>query len=238
MNSVNIHTIMERHRQRWEKTMAKYSSGIITRKKIQETCEDLFYHNGYKTTTIKDICQVAGVHPGSVSHHFNGKASIAAAIYEKMMAYLCKIMPRLFPKEDELTLLILQLAVHQKLFYDDERYRRFSIEFSNEYFPVNDIKDYQFYFSNVYAFARKRMDEKKANFYFAAYKGMDKGIEPYVEANLHSLSFEEVVRFTNEIYYSFLPKEELAMHVDRALELIADLRIENEGFTIRVEKRA
>ncbi len=61
--------------------MAVYKTGEKSRNKIIETCKELFYLNGYKNTTYKDICEKADSNPGLINYYFKTKKKIAEIIY-------------------------------------------------------------------------------------------------------------------------------------------------------------
>lgn len=218
--------------------MAQYSPGIATKNRIIESCRELFYKKGYINTTYNDICEFAQVNPGSIKYHFSDKNNIAAQIYSDMMMFIIQRTPLLFPNEDELVLLILQNGVYQRLFFDDALYRKFSIEFSSEYFSQYNISEYKGLFSNIYNFFLQKMDPKKVSFYFAAFISMDKGIESYIDANINSLTFNEAVTYMNELYYPFIPHEELHAKITRSLELLDTVEIKNTGFAVSMELKS
>lgn len=214
--------------------MARYSTGIATKKKIIDVCKDLFYNKGYRETTFKGICETAGVNPGSISYHFSDKKNIAAHIYKETMGTYMRQIPELFPEEDELTQLILQLGAHLRVFYADAAYRRFSIQFPSDYFYISNMSEYKTHFANIYSFLTKSMDLHKADFYIAAYATMDTGIETYIDLNIDKLTYEQAVMYSNELYLSFISNDERTRKIKRALELLNTLNIENNVFDIAI----
>lgn len=65
--------------------MANYKNGIITKNKIYETCKELFYLQGYKNTSYKDICAKADVSATTITHFFQSKKNIAIEIYSDFL---------------------------------------------------------------------------------------------------------------------------------------------------------
>ncbi len=57
--------------------MGKYSAGIATQEKIVNSAKKLFYSNGYKKTTIKDICEDADVLRTVFCYYFRDKGDLA-----------------------------------------------------------------------------------------------------------------------------------------------------------------
>ncbi|NTW71715.1 MAG: TetR/AcrR family transcriptional regulator [Eubacteriaceae bacterium] len=62
--------------------MAVYKSGEISKNKIITACKELFYLQGYRKTTYKDICKKADSNPGLINYYFKTKIKIAEIIYE------------------------------------------------------------------------------------------------------------------------------------------------------------
>ena len=56
------------------------AKGEITKDKIIKTARHLFKHQGYKNTTIDDICNSSGVKRGNLYFYFKGKENLAYAV--------------------------------------------------------------------------------------------------------------------------------------------------------------
>jgi AcrR family transcriptional regulator len=54
--------------------------GEITKDKIIKTARRLFKHQGYRNTTIDDICSSSGVKRGNLYFYFKGKENLAYAV--------------------------------------------------------------------------------------------------------------------------------------------------------------
>jgi len=54
--------------------------GEITKDKIIKTARHLFKHQGYKNTTMDDICNSSGVKRGNLYFYFKGKEDLAYAV--------------------------------------------------------------------------------------------------------------------------------------------------------------
>lgn len=54
-----------------------------TQVKILEAAEDLFWHNGYKATSIDQIAQKAGQSKGAVFHYFRNKNDVSVLALKK-----------------------------------------------------------------------------------------------------------------------------------------------------------
>jgi len=62
--------------------MANYMPGIFTRQKIVNAAKALFYENGVKKVTIKEICLAAGIRPSLFFHYFENKETLVSAIWK------------------------------------------------------------------------------------------------------------------------------------------------------------
>ena len=56
------------------------TKGETTKDKIIKTARYLFKHQGYRNTTIDDICNSSGVKRGNLYFHFKGKENLAYAV--------------------------------------------------------------------------------------------------------------------------------------------------------------
>ncbi len=56
-------------------------ASVELRRHVTETSLRLFSHHGYEAVSIEMICGSAGISVGSLYHHFDSKAGVAAAIY-------------------------------------------------------------------------------------------------------------------------------------------------------------
>ncbi len=55
------------------------SKGQATKERIFRSALKLFHHQGYKQTTIDDICEASGVKRGNLFYYFDSKEQIAHA---------------------------------------------------------------------------------------------------------------------------------------------------------------
>lgn len=59
---------------------------VITKSRIVEAAIEVFLEKGYDATTIRDICDRAGVNLASVNYHFGSKDALRTAALETIMA--------------------------------------------------------------------------------------------------------------------------------------------------------
>jgi len=56
------------------------AKGEVTKEKIVKTARYLFKHQGYRNTTIDNICDSSGVKRGNLYFYFKGKENVAYAV--------------------------------------------------------------------------------------------------------------------------------------------------------------
>ncbi|HEX9407911.1 MAG TPA: TetR/AcrR family transcriptional regulator [Thermoanaerobaculia bacterium] len=56
--------------------MQRHSRSEHSRRQVLDAALDLFSHQGYRATTVRDIAEKAGVSTGNVYHHFEDKEAI------------------------------------------------------------------------------------------------------------------------------------------------------------------
>jgi AcrR family transcriptional regulator len=215
--------------------LKSYANGQKTRENIINVCKDLFFKKGYKDTLFSEICATAQVNSGSVSYHFKEKSAIAKTIYAEMMMKISQRIKELFHDEDELTILLLAICIHHWLLFHDSAYRRFSVQITSE--CVCDIIDDKFeHFAPIaHDYLKKNMSPEKTDFFIAAIAGADSHIEFYIDRHIETLKYEEIARYTCELYHYFLDKACLSSCIERSLELVRNLEISNQGFDISID---
>jgi AcrR family transcriptional regulator len=76
-------------RDRDQPKRRSWASTPATRRRILDAALDCFDERGTAGTTIEDICSAAGLHVGSIYHHFAGKADVFEHLArEALSAYL------------------------------------------------------------------------------------------------------------------------------------------------------
>jgi AcrR family transcriptional regulator len=83
-------------RDRDQPKRRSWASTPATRRRILDAALDCFDERGVAGTTIDDICRAAGLHVGSIYHHFAGKADIFEHLArEALSAYLAGVVAAL-----------------------------------------------------------------------------------------------------------------------------------------------
>lgn len=215
--------------------MANYANGMETKGIIIDTCKRLFMEKGYKETTYSEIYKAAMVNPGTIAHHFGNKRNIASMLYNDLMLRISQAVSELFSEEDDLQKAFLGFAMHRKLVFYDERYRRFVMEFMLDDLGNDDEDKYIDDSFEAFRTTAKTLGEKKARFYFAAYKGIEAAIDSYYGRNPGSIDFPEMLTNFTEIYFGYLPKEEVERRCQRCIDLLYEVEIRFVDFNIAIE---
>jgi AcrR family transcriptional regulator len=66
-----------------------------TKKKIIEAAEEIFAQKGFKFTTVREICNSAGTHVGSINYHFRDKEGL----YEAVLQYSHRSVLEKYPPD-------------------------------------------------------------------------------------------------------------------------------------------
>lgn len=215
--------------------MANYSNGLATREKILDVCKVLFCEQGYIGTSFTDICNMSEVNPGTITHHFKNKKNLGGIFYNSMLDEFTRATRELFPQEDAIQQNMLSVGMHLKLFYENPNYRRFSSEFSSESLPDDQLEEYELRVNSAYELVVDQVGVEKANFLFAAFKGMDCYLEPYISNNIDTLSFESAYAYIMELYHGFLSRDEFDKRIELALKQVSTFKISFDYFDLSIE---
>lgn len=116
--------------------MAVYKTGEKSKNSILEACKELFYTNGYKGTTYKDICEKANSNPGLINYYFKTKKKIGEIIYgDFYMDLKSKVEDFIRANFGEYDLQVgtcVEILVINKLMEKDSNMQRFYYEMSLE----------------------------------------------------------------------------------------------------------
>ena len=96
--------------------MASYKKSEITKETILSAATELFLEQGYRSTTIRDLCARSGVSLSRVNYHFSSKADLAAIICREMLRNLYTELRNAMHSEREYSLIAeavsLRFLVH------------------------------------------------------------------------------------------------------------------------------
>lgn len=110
--------------------MGNYSTGIVTKEAILNSCKTLFYEKGITDTTYIDICNAANINRGLIPYHFGSKNNIAAEIYRMLVKNLESQIITFFGELPPMT----QLALFMSKTYETVRNNRNVGRFLDEMF--------------------------------------------------------------------------------------------------------
>lgn len=216
--------------------MVNYANGVETRGIIIDTCRRLFMEKGYKSTTYSEIYKAAMVNPGTIAHHFGNKRNIASMLYDSFMVTLTEYAASLFPEEDDQERAFLGLAMHRKLAYYDENYRRFVMEFMLDDLANDDEGRYMVSDYSAYRTTAEKVGTNKANFYFVAYKGIEAAIDAYYGRHPDKETYADMFTYYAEMYFSYLPREEVVERTQRAIALMDEVQIGLVDYEIKATR--
>ncbi len=210
--------------------MVNYANGVETRSIIVDTCKKLFMEKGYKNTTYSEIYKAAMVNPGTIAHHFGNKRNIASMLYDEFMKKLTEMAFTMFADEDDMQKAFLGLGLHRKLINDNEAYRRFVMEFMLDDLANDDESKYLDTSYAAYRAAADRVGRDKADFLFVAYKGIEAAVDAYFSRHPEKQSFEQNYTFYLEMYFGYLPNEEVAERAKKAVETLSKIKLDIVDF--------
>ena len=105
-----------------------YKTGIETKIKITDTAKRLFYRQGYKGTSINQICLEADVKLGTFTYYFPKKDDLLSVLYSSYMQscadYVNGKRPGLAPAQHHL----FSVMMYYQNIYSDERIAAFHRE--------------------------------------------------------------------------------------------------------------
>ncbi len=217
--------------------MANYANGMETKGVIVDTCKRLFIEKGYKNTTYAEIYKVAMVNPGTIAHHFGNKRNIASMLYMGFMQQFIKATGELFPTEDDQQRAFIGLAMHRKLAYVDENYRRFIMEFMLDDLANDDESRYMVNDYDVYRTTADKIGASRAAFFFVAYKGIEAAVDAFYGRHPERATYEDMYSNYAHMYFCYLPREEVEDRTQRALESMGRVTVELVDYEVRVTRR-
>lgn len=121
--------------------MATYSNGINTRETILQTARELFYEQGYRQTTTRQIVSRSSSNLGLIKYHFNSKADIGLAVYGEINDAICDWSASLASFTTPAERLMLASTAEIKLSFTSPEFGRFFNELYEEPKVLNQFMD-------------------------------------------------------------------------------------------------
>jgi AcrR family transcriptional regulator len=70
-----------------------------TQRALVESASELFASDGYSATQLDDVVRAAGVTKGALYHHFEGKADLFRAVFEREQGRLAKVVSEAYHRQ-------------------------------------------------------------------------------------------------------------------------------------------
>ncbi|QSX09580.1 TetR/AcrR family transcriptional regulator [Alkalibacter rhizosphaerae] len=144
--------------------MAVYKTGEKSKNSILEACKELFYTQGYKGTTYKDICEKANSNPGLINYYFKTKKKISEIIYgDFYMDIKTKVEEYITRHHGDYDLQVgtcVEILVVNKLMEKDSNLQRFYYDLSLEGVEYDMKVFYYFYKLHVDRYNLPLSDEQ------------------------------------------------------------------------------
>lgn len=114
-----------------ELDIIKSEKGKETRASILIAARELFYKQGYKKTTTRQIADLSKTGLGSISYYFSSKAEIAYLIYRDIRDEMQDLLYQYY-KEGTVLMFFMAMATEFHLLLNNENYRNFYLEIAYE----------------------------------------------------------------------------------------------------------
>src|SRR5665648_435717 len=211
--------------------MAVYESGKISRNKIITTCNELFYINGYKKTTYKEICEKAESNPGLISYYFKTKKNIAMIIHGNLYVNLkLEVEKYLMDKFGTYDLQIgtsLEHLVLANLIDKDSKLRQYYYDICIEGVEY-DMKIFNYFFKLHVDKYHLPFTEDEIKLITTANTSISIGIvKKYIEGYLH-ISKDELFKFRTRIMYNSMgiSSERIEEIINETFNIYSEMKIE------------
>ena len=96
-------------------TGKKYAKSTLTRSRILNAALDMMKTEGYQGTTIRGICQRAGVSPAAFYCYFNSKSDLLEDVYQDSDGYFGRELPLILVQKDFLGQLEIYVKAYAQL---------------------------------------------------------------------------------------------------------------------------
>lgn len=107
----------------------KQSKGLLTKIKLINAAKQLFYENGFKKTSAKEICELANVKPSNFNYYFDSKEVLLKEIYADLyMKCYSFVESNLTYKVNSIEKNVLTTFPHMMGQFKDDRTKAFHYE--------------------------------------------------------------------------------------------------------------
>jgi AcrR family transcriptional regulator len=222
--------------------MAVYKTGEKSKNSILEACKELFYTQGYKGTTYKDICEKASSNPGLINYYFKTKKRISEIIYgDFYMDIKTKVEEFMTLQYGEYDLQVgtcVEILVINKLMVNDTNLQRFYYDLSSEGVEYDMQVFHYFYKLHVDRYHLPLSDEQ-IRLIWVANTSIGIGISKKFMEGFFHLSPTELYEFRIRTMYNSMGIDNQRINevIQRAYEIIADVQVVwKDYFDIELQK--
>lgn len=220
-----------------------YSKSLDTKKTIIAACRKMFYEQGFDAVTYAQISKESGVLPGTILYHYKNLLEIASVIITEDRTELTEAVCRkMRKKEQDMEVNLVVHLIHLKIFFEDERYRRFHTEAELGFSQKKNAEGYPTMNLGFYReeFCKRNPEEKEAlavDFYYNASIGAGGHINQFISSHIHEMTLEQAFRYCMDIYYCMFhySSEELKKLLDGAWAVVARLQVSNDELKIKIQ---
>ncbi len=126
--------------------MKIYKEEIDNRNKIINYSTKLFYEKGINNTSLNEIANFCGVTKPLITYHFETKANLAKEVLDNISAYIKNyVSEKIYKNFDHYNLqhsTAAEIILTMRLYYEDEKARRFFCEYLNFGFETQLSTDF------------------------------------------------------------------------------------------------
>ncbi|MBF7095913.1 TetR/AcrR family transcriptional regulator [Alkalibacter mobilis] len=223
--------------------MPVYKTGEKSRNKIIDACKELFYLNGFKKTTYKDICEKASSNPGLINYYFKTKKKIGEIIYGNFYVEIkAGVEDFLIENYGEYDLQVgtcIEILVINALLKRDENLERFYYDMCIEGVEY-DMKILKYFYRLHVDRYKLPLTEEQIRLIWVANTSIGIGIaKKYIEGYLHS-DEKELYEFRVRLMYNSMgiEKDKIDDIIKRAYEIFEHVGVSLEDyFVIKIFKK-
>jgi AcrR family transcriptional regulator len=210
--------------------MAQYETGIQTKLNILRVAEELFYENGFLATSVNEINERSNTAKSSFYHHFSNKNQLGNEIYDKFVKNNTRVSKMFESEPDQITAACLDYRTYWKLFYEDEKVRRFLVDISSENVLEVGVDAYIYYLASRES--ERDFSDLDIRFIRTANTGIIKQLT--LDAYQISDNYDEISdyyeRFLFQLFY--IDKYHVELSILKSKEMMNLCTIDNEGFNV------
>lgn len=214
--------------------MPKFDKNLQIKNDILETAKKLFYEKGYNNTTFADIASSLCITKGLISYYFESKANLANTVYHDFISKNQSVISMKFyttlrnefSYNPRVITVVSNLATYT-MFRDDERARRFFVEFLYHDFCFSIMHgDYSLWEIHKHAVDKDKLSDKKyLRMLATASRGASSVVQIQYFSGILDISFEEFSDFTIKLKYQIegLTSQEIDKIIKSGKELFKRL---------------